>query len=98
MPGKTVAAFGVTCCAPVPGLVGAGGNSGGLVDAACAKGAALQDPALQDPARHFNASMDGKARRVIDIHEGEAAFKALIAQAVALNSAGKLKSAKKVKS
>jgi hypothetical protein len=41
-------------------------------------------------------------RRAIDIHEGEevdeSAFKALVRQAVALNSAGKSKSAKKVKS
>ena len=61
-----------------------------------AKGAALKDP-----ARLFNSSLDGNARRAIDIHEGEeideAAFKALIRQAVALNSAGKLKPAKKAK-
>lgn len=47
-----------------------------------AKGASLHDP-----ARLFNASLDGNTRRAIDIHEGEAvdesAFKALIAQAVA---------------
>ena len=59
-----------------------------------AKGAALKDP-----ARLFNSSLDGNARRAIDIHEGEeideAAFKALVRQAVALNSAGKLKPAKK---
>ena len=59
-----------------------------------AKGAALKDP-----AGLFNASLDGNARRAIDIFEAgevdEAAFKALILQAVALNSAGKLKSAKK---
>ena len=51
-----------------------------------AKGASLQDP-----AGLFNASLDGNVRRAIDIHEGEevdeAAFKALIRQAVALNSA-----------
>jgi hypothetical protein len=62
-----------------------------------AKGAALQDP-----ARLFNASLDSNARRAIDIHEGEAvdesAFKALIAQAVALNSAGKSKPVKKARS
>ena len=59
-----------------------------------AKGAALKDP-----ARLFNASLDGNARRAIDIFEAaeidEAAFKALIRQAVALNSAGKAKPAKK---
>ena len=49
-----------------------------------AKGAALDDP-----SRLFNASLDGNVRRAIDIHEGdklnEAAFKALIRAAVALN-------------
>ena len=59
-----------------------------------AKGASLKDP-----TRLFNASLDGNARRAIDIHEGddvdEAAFKALVREAVALNGAGKLKVAKK---
>jgi hypothetical protein len=62
-----------------------------------AKGASLHDP-----ARLFNASLDGNTRRAIDIHEGEAldesAFKALIAQAVALNSSRKSKPATKAKS
>jgi hypothetical protein len=62
-----------------------------------AKGASLKDP-----ARLFNSSLDGNVRRAIDIHEGddvdESAFKALVRQAVALNSAGKSKSAKKAKS
>ena len=44
---------------------------------------------LDDPARLFNASLEGNMRRAIDIHEGErineAAFKALIRAAVALN-------------
>jgi hypothetical protein len=57
---------------------------------------------LTDPAGLFNASLDGNIRRAIDIHEGqevdESAFKALIHQAVALNSPGKSKPAKKVKS
>ena len=56
---------------------------------------------LPDPQHLFNASLDGNARRAIDIHEGEvvdaAAFKALIRQAIALNSAGKAKSSKKTK-
>jgi len=51
--------------------------------------------ALDDPAGLFNSSLDGKVRRAIDIHEGdkvdESAFKALIRQAIALNSAGKSK-------
>jgi len=54
---------------------------------------------LKDPARLFNSSLDGNTRRAIDILEGkvvsEAAFKTLIRQAVALNSAGKSKPAKK---
>jgi hypothetical protein len=59
-----------------------------------AKGASLKDP-----ARLFNSSLEGNVRRAIDIHEGEevdkTAFKTLIRQAVALNSAGKAKSSKK---
>jgi hypothetical protein len=65
-----------------------------------AKGASLKDP-----AGLFNASLDGNTRRAIDLHEGEdvdsSAFKALVRQAVALNSAGKSKPpklSKKVKS
>ena len=51
---------------------------------------------LEDPAGLFNSSLDGNARRAIDIHEGEkidaGAFKALIRAAVALNtSSGKAK-------
>src|SRR2546428_10211645 len=52
---------------------------------------------LKDPARLFNSSLDGNVRRAIDIHEGDAvdasAFKALVHQAVALNSSGKSKPA-----
>ena len=48
---------------------------------------------LKDPSRLFNSSLDGNARRAIDIREGEtidaAALKALIRAAVALNVAGK---------
>ena len=62
-----------------------------------AKGASLQDP-----AGLFNASLDGNMRRAIDIHEGEevdeSAFKALVRQAVVLNSSGKSKPSKKAKS
>ena len=58
-----------------------------------AKGASLKDP-----ARLFNSSLDGNVRRAIDIHEGEevdeSAFKALVRQAVALNSSGKSKPSK----
>ena len=62
----------------------------------------LKGASLEDPARLFNSSLDGNARRAIDIHEGEhldaSAFKALIRQAVALNTAGKSKRSKKAKS
>jgi hypothetical protein len=54
---------------------------------------------LKDPARLFNASLEGNARRAIDIHEGEKidanAFKALIRAAVALNISGGRKSTKR---
>src|SRR5262244_4034800 len=57
---------------------------------------------LKDPARLFNSSLEGNVRRAIDIHEGEevdqSAFKALVRQAVALNSFRKSKPSKKVKS
>lgn len=62
-----------------------------------AKGASLQDP-----TQLFNASLEGNTRRAIDIHEGEdidaLAFKALVRQAVELNSAAKSKPSKKAKS
>jgi hypothetical protein len=45
---------------------------------------------LDDPARLFNSSLEGNARRAIDIGEGEkvdaGAFKALIRAAVDLNT------------
>ena len=54
---------------------------------------------LKDPAKLFNSSLDGNARRVIDIHEGEEidanAFKELIRAAVALNTSGGKKSTKR---
>lgn len=50
-----------------------------------AKGASLADP-----AGLFNASLEGNARRAIDLREGDAidarAFKALVRAAVALNT------------
>ena len=49
----------------------------------------MKGATLKDPARLFNASLEGNARRAIDIHEGAKlnanAFKALIRAAVALN-------------
>ncbi len=46
---------------------------------------------LDDPSGLFNASLEGRVRRAIDIHEGETvdagAFTALVRAAVALNTA-----------
>jgi hypothetical protein len=52
----------------------------------------IKGASLKDQAKLFNSSLDGNARRAIDIHEGEevdaGAFKALIRAAVALNASG----------
>jgi hypothetical protein len=62
-----------------------------------AKGASLKDP-----THLFNASLDGKVRRAIDLHEAdqvdETAFKALVREAAALNGAGQSKASTKAKS
>jgi hypothetical protein len=46
---------------------------------------------LKDPARLFNSSLEGRVRRAIDLHEGDAlddsAFKTLVRDAAALNTA-----------
>lgn len=46
---------------------------------------------LKDPSHLFNSSLEGNARRAVDVHEGdeidERAFKALIRAAVVLNGA-----------
>ena len=45
---------------------------------------------LKDPSKLFNTGLDGNVRRAIDLHEGDkvndAAFKALVREAVALNN------------
>ena len=50
----------------------------------------MKGASLKDPKGLFNSSLEGNARRAIDIHEGEsidaAAFKALIKAAAALNA------------
>ena len=78
------------------GIICTGESYQKVVKLTFAKGASLKDP-----ARLFNSSLEGNARRAIDIHEGEevdgAAFKALVRQAVALNGPGKPKPAKKTK-
>jgi Uncharacterized conserved protein len=79
------------------GIICTGESYKNVVKLTFAKGASLKDT-----AHLFNSSLDGNVRRAIDIHEGEevdeSAFKALVHQAVALNSAGKSKTSKKAKS
>jgi hypothetical protein len=79
------------------GIICTGESYKNVVKLTFAKGASLKDP-----ARLFNASLDGNVRRAIDIHEGEevdaSAFEALVRQAVGLNRSGKSKRSKKAKS
>src|SRR5499426_1293550 len=76
------------------GIICTGESYKGVVKLTFAKGASLKDP-----ARLFNSSLDGRVRRAIDIHEGdeveESVFKALVRQAVALNSSGRSKPSRK---
>jgi|SRR5579859_4950971 len=62
----------------------------------------LKGASLKDPKRLFNSSLEGNVRRALDIHEGEevnaSAFKALVREAVALNSSSKLIPSKKAPS
>ena len=66
------------------GLICTGETYKNVVKMTFAKGASLKDP-----SRLFNSSLEGNTRRAIDFHEGdkldEAALKALIRAAVALN-------------
>jgi hypothetical protein len=66
------------------GLICTGETYKDYVKVTFARGAALGDP-----SRLFNASLEGKARRAIDIREGETlddeAFKALVLAAVVFN-------------
>src|SRR6201746_1367420 len=75
------------------GIICTGESYKKVVKLTFAKGASLKDP-----ADLFNSSLDGNVRRAIDIQEGEKvnerAFKALVREAVALNSAGKSKPSK----
>jgi hypothetical protein len=68
------------------GMVCTGESYKSVVKVTFAKGAKLADP-----AGLFNSSLEGNIRRAIDFHEGdkvnEAAFKALVRDAMALNSA-----------
>ena len=66
------------------GLICTGETYKSVVKLTFAKGASLKDP-----SGLFNSSLEGNARRAIDLHEGdevdEDAFKALIRAAVVLN-------------
>ena len=79
------------------GIICTGESYKTVVKLTFAKGASLNDP-----ARLFNASLEGNVRRAIDIHEGEvidqSTFKALVRQAVALNGSAKPKPSRKAKS
>jgi hypothetical protein len=79
------------------GIICTGESYKSVVKLTFSKGASLTDP-----GGLFNSSLDGNVRRAIDIHEGEevdaSAFKVLVRQAVALNSAGKSKPSKKGRS
>ena len=70
------------------GIVCTGETYKNVVKLTFAKGAALNDP-----SGLFNSSLEGNARRAIDIHEGEkineAALAKLIQEGVALNLKGK---------
>ncbi len=72
------------------GIICTGESYKSVVKLTFARGASVKDP-----ARLFNSSLDGNVRRAIDIHEGEdvdeSAFKALVREAVAVNTSGKLK-------
>ena len=76
------------------GIICTGESYKNVVKMTFAKGAALKDP-----ARLFNSSLEGNARRAIDIHEGdkidEKAFKALIRAAVALNTTARAQKPKR---
>jgi hypothetical protein len=79
------------------GIICTGESYKNVVKLTFAKGASLKDP-----ARLFNSSRDGNVRRAIDIHQGEvvdeSAFKALVRQAIVVNSSRKSKPSKKPKS
>ncbi len=70
------------------GIICTGESYKSVVKLTFARGASMKDP-----ARLFNASLEGNTRRAIDIREGEeitaSAFKSLVLEAVALNRARK---------
>ena len=76
------------------GIICTGESYKKVVKLTFAKGASLPDP-----AHLFNSSLEGNVRRAIDIPEGqevdEAAFKALVREAIVLNSAKRSKPSKR---
>ena len=79
------------------GIICTGESYKNVVKLTFARGASLKDRSSL-----FNSSLEGNVRRAIDIREGEevdaSAFKALVRQAIALNSSRKAKPRKKAKS
>jgi hypothetical protein len=75
------------------GIICTGETYKSVVKMTFAKGASLKDP-----SRLFNSSLEGNARRAIDIREDddidEVALKRLIGEAVALNLGGEKKTTK----
>jgi hypothetical protein len=78
------------------GIVCTGESYKQVVKLTFARGASLKDP-----EKLFNSSLEGNTRRAIDLREGEkiqeAAFKQLIRDAVAANSAARAQRAPKKK-
>ena len=76
------------------GIICTGETYKAVVKMTFAKGASLADP-----SGLFNSSLEGNTRRAIDIHEGdkinEKALKALIREAVALNTSKRAVGARK---
>jgi len=76
------------------GIICTGETYKAVVKMTFAKGASLADP-----SGLFNSSLEGNTRRAIDIHEGdkinEKALKALIREAVALNTSKRAAGARK---
>ena len=72
------------------GIITTGETYKAVVKLTFARGAALEDP-----TGLFNSSLEGNTRRAIDFHQGdridEAALKALVRAAVALNTAPRSK-------
>ena len=78
------------------GIICTGETYKAVVKLTFARGASIKDP-----NKMFNSSLEGNARRAIDIREGEkineAAFRQLIGAAVAANSAARAQRAAKKK-